>query len=93
MKKITLLFISLYQNTYSRITPSHCRFYPSCSSYGYEAIETYGFFKGGWMAVKRIGRCNPFNEGGYDPVPKPDGEHDHDPDCNHDHPENELSKQ
>jgi putative membrane protein insertion efficiency factor len=78
MKKIALLFIRFYQNTWSRMTPSTCRFYPTCSHYGYEAIETYGFFKGGWMAIKRIGRCHPFHPGGYDPVPKPDGEHEHD---------------
>ncbi|MDV7396243.1 membrane protein insertion efficiency factor YidD, partial [Arthrospira platensis SPKY1] len=42
---------------------------PSCSHYGYEAIQKYGLLKGGWMAVKRIGRCHPFNPGGYDPVP------------------------
>lgn len=69
MKRIALLFIRLYQNTISRVLPPSCRFYPSCSHYGYEAIEKYGFFKGGWMAVKRIGRCHPFHPGGYDPVP------------------------
>ncbi|MGB1253597.1 MAG: membrane protein insertion efficiency factor YidD [Candidatus Promineifilaceae bacterium] len=69
MKQLTLLFIRLYQNTLSRILPPSCRFSPSCSHYGYEAVEKYGFFKGGWMATKRICRCNPFNPGGYDPVP------------------------
>jgi putative membrane protein insertion efficiency factor len=51
------------------VLPPSCRFTPSCSVYGYQAIEKYGFFKGGWMAIKRIGRCHPFNPGGYDPVP------------------------
>ncbi len=69
MKTITLLLIRLYQNTISRVLPPSCRFTPSCSHYGYEAIEKYGFFKGGWMAVKRVGRCHPLNPGGYDPVP------------------------
>jgi uncharacterized protein len=70
MKKITLFFIRLYQRTISRVTPPSCRFTPSCSHYGYEAIEKHGFRKGGWMALKRIGRCHPLNPGGYDPVPK-----------------------
>ncbi len=69
MKQIALLLIRLYQNTLSRVLPPSCRFTPSCSVYGYQAIEKYGFLKGGWMAIKRIGRCNPFNPGGYDPVP------------------------
>jgi uncharacterized protein len=69
VKQITLLFIRFYQLTISRLLPPSCRFTPSCSVYGYEAVEKYGFLKGGWMAVKRIGRCHPFNPGGYDPVP------------------------
>jgi putative membrane protein insertion efficiency factor len=69
VKHIALLLIKLYQNTISRVLPPSCRFTPSCSVYGYQAIEKYGIFKGGWMAIKRIGRCNPFNPGGYDPVP------------------------
>lgn len=69
MKTIALFLIRLYQRTISRITPPSCRFYPTCSHYGYEAIEKYGFRKGGWLAIKRIGRCHPFNPGGYDPVP------------------------
>ena len=69
MKYIALLLIKLYQMTISRVLPPSCRFTPSCSVYGYQAIEKYGLIKGGWMAAKRIGRCNPFNPGGYDPVP------------------------
>jgi putative membrane protein insertion efficiency factor len=69
MKTIALFIIRLYQRTISRITPPSCRFYPSCSHYGYEAIEKYGFRKGGWLALKRIGRCHPLNPGGFDPVP------------------------
>lgn len=68
MRKIALFLIRLYQRTLSQVLPSTCRFYPSCSEYGYQAIARYGVFKGGWMAVKRIVRCNPFNPGGYDPV-------------------------
>jgi len=47
-----------------------CRFFPSCSSYAEEAIEKHGIAKGGWLATKRICRCHPFNEGGFDPVPE-----------------------
>lgn len=69
MRKLFLFLIRLYQRTLSQVMPSTCRFYPSCSEYGYQAIARYGVFKGGWMAAKRIVRCNPFNPGGYDPVP------------------------
>ncbi len=69
MKWLTLGLIRLYQLTISQIMPSSCRFVPSCSQYGYEAISKYGILRGGWMTVKRIGRCHPFNPGGYDPVP------------------------
>jgi uncharacterized protein len=68
MKAVALGIIRIYQNTLSKMLPPSCRFYPSCSQYGYEAIQKYGFAKGGWMAVRRIARCHPFNPGGYDPV-------------------------
>jgi uncharacterized protein len=69
MKTVALLLIRLYQNSVSRVIPPSCRFTPSCSHYGYEAIEKYGVLKGSWLAVRRIGRCHPFSPGGYDPVP------------------------
>lgn len=62
--------IRLYQATFSRaLPPNTCRFYPTCSHYGYQAIYKYGVLKGGWMATWRVLRCNPFNPGGFDPVP------------------------
>ena len=65
-----LALIRLYQLTFSRtLPPNTCRFYPSCSHYGYRAIYKYGAIKGSFMAIWRILRCNPFNPGGYDPVP------------------------
>jgi hypothetical protein len=65
-----LALIRLYQTTLSRgLPPNTCRFYPSCSHYGYQAIYKYGALKGGWMATWRLIRCNPFNPGGFDPVP------------------------
>jgi len=65
-----LLLIRLYQLVISPALPANtCRFYPTCSRYGYQAIYRYGVLKGGWMAIWRVLRCNPFNPGGYDPVP------------------------
>jgi hypothetical protein len=69
MKQVFLVLIRLYQKSISRLLPSSCRFYPSCSEYTFQAIEKYGILKGGWMGVRRIGRCHPFHPGGFDPVP------------------------
>ncbi|HEU5200538.1 MAG TPA: membrane protein insertion efficiency factor YidD [Ktedonobacterales bacterium] len=70
MKYIALGLIRFYQKAISPMMPPSCRFEPTCSHYGYEAIQKYGFFKGGWMTAKRIGRCHPFYNGNlYDPVP------------------------
>ena len=67
---LLLIPIRFYQLTLSRMLPTDvCRFYPSCSHYGYQAVFKHGVFKGGWLAISRIMRCNPFNPGGYDPVP------------------------
>jgi putative membrane protein insertion efficiency factor len=65
-----LALIRLYQLTISRaLPPNTCRFYPTCSHYGYQSIYKYGLIKGGLMTGWRILRCNPFNPGGFDPVP------------------------
>ena len=65
-----LAAIRAYQQTVSRVLPANtCRFTPSCSHYGYRAIYKYGLIKGSLMAIWRVARCNPFNSGGYDPVP------------------------
>jgi hypothetical protein len=71
LPRIMLLgFIRLYQMTFSKaLPPDTCRFYPSCSHYGYQAIYKFGVIKGGWLAIWRVLRCNPFNRGGFDPVP------------------------
>ncbi len=67
---LLLALIRLYQATFSRaLPPNTCRFYPSCSHYGYQAVYKYGALKGGLMAAWRVLRCNPFNPGGFDPVP------------------------
>ena len=65
-----LALIRLYQLTLSKtLPPNTCRFHPSCSRYSYQAIYKHGILKGGALAVWRVLRCNPFNPGGYDPVP------------------------
>lgn len=70
MKKLLLSLIRFYRQNISPATPPSCRFTPTCSAYAYEAINKYGTFKGGWLALKRICRCNPFYKGDpYDPVP------------------------
>ncbi|MGH2534305.1 MAG: membrane protein insertion efficiency factor YidD [Thermomicrobiales bacterium] len=68
MRKGALLLIRGYQRFVSPMLPPSCRFYPSCSEYGYEAIAKYGIIRGGLMTAWRLLRCNPFNRGGYDPV-------------------------
>jgi putative membrane protein insertion efficiency factor len=70
MKYIFIGLIKLYQLTLSKILPPVCRFTPSCSRYAVTAFERFGTFKGGCLALWRILRCNPFSEGGYDPVPE-----------------------
>ncbi|HEC23953.1 MAG TPA: membrane protein insertion efficiency factor YidD [Chloroflexi bacterium] len=70
MKYLAMALIRLYQLTLSRVLPPSCRFSPSCSQYTYEAINRFGFLKGGWLGIKRVSRCHPFNPGGYDPVPE-----------------------
>lgn len=70
MKRILIRMIKFYRKYLSGMKRySTCKYYPTCSQYGLEAIEKYGAFKGGLMAVWRILRCNPFSKGGYDPVP------------------------
>lgn len=76
LKKLILKIIRIYQATLSpdhgvvsqRFPYGYCRFHPTCSEYSYQSIEKYGIIKGTWYSMKRIVRCNPFNQGGEDPV-------------------------
>jgi putative membrane protein insertion efficiency factor len=61
--------ISIYKGAISPLLPSSCRYTPTCSEYGKQAIEKYGAMKGGWLTMKRVARCNPWGGHGYDPVP------------------------
>lgn len=62
--------IRLYQRVLSPLLGPRCRFYPSCSSYAIEALERHGAVHGSWLAARRICRCHPLHEGGFDPVPE-----------------------
>lgn len=70
MAKLAIKIIEVYQKTISKylLTQRSCRFYPTCSQYSIEAYSKYGFIKGSFLAAKRILKCNPFFEGGYDPL-------------------------
>jgi uncharacterized protein len=70
LKKFFISIIRFYQIVISPLKPPSCRFYPTCSHYGLEAVQRFGAFKGGFLAIKRILRCHPFHPGGMDPVPE-----------------------
>ena len=70
MKYVFLAIIKFYQSAISPHLAKNCKYIPTCSQYGYEAIQRFGAIKGGLLTVWRILRCNPFSKGGYDPVPE-----------------------
>jgi uncharacterized protein len=70
MQKVFIAIIRFYQTVVSPLKPPTCRFYPSWSHYGLEAIKRFGPIKGGWLTIKRIGKCHPLHPGGLDPVPE-----------------------
>ena len=69
MRRILIFLISCYKAVLSPFMGNNCRFYPSCSSYAIEAIESHGAIKGSYLALKRLSKCHPWHEGGIDPVP------------------------
>ncbi|WP_414564385.1 MULTISPECIES: membrane protein insertion efficiency factor YidD [unclassified Anabaena] len=70
MKLLFIWLIKGYRMFISPLFPPTCRFQPTCSMYAMQAIEKFGVWRGGWMAIRRILRCHPFHPGGYDPVPE-----------------------
>ena len=69
MKRAILRMIRFYQPAMSPLFPPRCRYIPTCSEYALQAVEKYGPLRGGFLALRRLLRCNPFHKGGYDPVP------------------------
>ena len=69
MKTVLIGLLRFYRYAISPMLGRNCRFHPTCSEYAIEALERHGALRGGWLAAKRVGRCHPFNPGGYDPVP------------------------
>ena len=69
MKYLLKLLVKFYRYIISPLLPNRCIYYPTCSSYALEALERHGPIRGGWLAFRRITRCHPLNEGGFDPVP------------------------
>ena len=65
---IALAVLRFYKRWISPMLPTACRFHPTCSEYAMDAIETYGALRGSWLAVRRLARCHPFHQGGFDPV-------------------------
>lgn len=68
MQRILILALKAYKLLISPLLPSACRYYPTCSEYMLDAVSKHGAARGIWMGLKRLGRCHPFHEGGYDPV-------------------------
>jgi putative membrane protein insertion efficiency factor len=76
MRHVLKFLIRAYQLALSPMLGPRCRFYPSCSQYALEALESHGALRGSWLTARRICRCHPFHAGGFDPVPCPKHSHD-----------------
>jgi putative membrane protein insertion efficiency factor len=71
MQTVVIAILRAYKLVISPLLPSACRFAPTCSEYMAEAVKVHGVARGVWLGLRRLGRCHPFCEGGYDPVPQP----------------------
>ena len=69
MRRALVILLHGYQYLFRPLLGRNCRFMPSCSDYAIEAVGRHGALRGGWLALRRIGRCHPWHPGGYDPVP------------------------
>ncbi len=76
MRWLLVALLRVYRAVISPMYGPVCRYHPSCSAYALDAVTRYGAVRGGWLAVRRVARCNPWSWGGYDPVPGSDPEHD-----------------
>lgn len=76
LARVLALPVRLYRLTFSAQVGFNCRYQPTCSAYALEALERHGALRGGWLALRRIGRCHPWGRSGYDPVPGADPAHD-----------------
>lgn len=96
VKQAALSMIKAYRYAISPMLGQHCRYYPSCSGYAYLAIERFGLVRGMWLGLKRLLRCHPWHEGGYDPVPDlnpVNQQHQHTHRCDHTHDSDQQVKQ
>ena len=85
MNRVLIFFVRIYQYTLSPMLGQRCKYYPSCSNYAIDALREYGAIRGSGMAAWRLLRCNPFSNGGYDPVPPRHR------DCEQDHAKSNVS--
>jgi len=85
MKTLLVWCLRGYQLLLSPMLGPRCRFYPSCSNYAIEALRVHGAARGAWLAARRVGRCHPFNDGGFDPVPPKGAKESHSAACGCNH--------